>query len=182
MMRHMMGNAPQRWMEIDWKALKERLFGESRWIPWLFVGMFTIIISVNAVMVTVGFTTWTGLSTKSHYREGLAYNRALEAARSQEALGWQLDLKARATAPMTLSLELSAKDAQGLAFQQAEVTAFLTRPTHEGADLAVLLEPVAEGRFAAVAELPLAGQWDVKLLVQAEGHSHQSFQRVFVKP
>ena len=53
--------------------------GDDRWIPWLFVGLFALVLVVNGSMIFVAFSTFPGLETTNAYQRGLAYNRQLDA-------------------------------------------------------------------------------------------------------
>ena len=45
--------------------------------------------AVNGAMIWIALSSWTGLATNQPYDKGLTYNRNLEAAARQAALGWQ---------------------------------------------------------------------------------------------
>ena len=64
----------------------------SRWIPYAFVAFFGVVLLANGTMIGLAFATWTGLETEGAYQKGLAYNRVLDRARAQAALGWRVDL------------------------------------------------------------------------------------------
>ena len=51
------------------------------------------MLLANGAMIWLAFATWTGLETEGAYQKGLAYNRTLEEAEAQAALGWQVDLE-----------------------------------------------------------------------------------------
>ena len=70
--------------------------GEHRrghWYPWLFVGFFGLVFAVNAVMIGIALSTWTGLETRDHYRKGVAYNEVIDKQAAQQARGWQASLR-----------------------------------------------------------------------------------------
>jgi nitrogen fixation protein FixH len=60
----------------------------SGWIPWVFVGGMLVVVVVNGVMVWAALSTFPGLTTGQSYDRGRAYNRVLEEAARQDALGW----------------------------------------------------------------------------------------------
>ena len=156
--------------------------GRSRWIPFAFVGFFAVVLVTNAAMIWLAFATWTGLETESAYQKGLAYNDRLAEARAQTARGWQVDVAFAERAPRRLAIALDLADRHGNPLERALVAATLLRPTHEGHDRRVALERRLHGRYAAEVELPLAGQWDVDLKVEAAGEVWRGARRVFLRP
>ncbi len=136
------------------------------WIPWLFVGLFGIVVAVNGVMIWLAVGTFPGLVTDRPYDRGLAYNRNLEAAAAQEALGWEARLAARLEGPTTALFELELRDRDGLPVDHAEVRAEVRRPVGTGLDFDLVLEPIGPGRYRAATAMPQLGAWDVHLVVE----------------
>ena len=62
----------------------------SRWIPWVFVGGMMVVVVVNGVLIFQALTTFTGVTVGQSYDRGRTYNRVLDEAARQDALGWQL--------------------------------------------------------------------------------------------
>ncbi|NJO36865.1 MAG: hypothetical protein HC871_03600, partial [Rhizobiales bacterium] len=89
------------------------------WIPWIFVGLFLVVLAANCTMITIAVSTFNGLKTPRAYEKGLAYNDTLRAAAEQRDLGWQasLDVSSTSTGRVTLALDLAdrmgAPDHQG---------------------------------------------------------------------
>ncbi len=156
--------------------------GRSGWIPWAFVGFFLVVFAVNGVMVWFALSSWTGLETTNSYERGLAYNRALEAAKEQTALGWQADFHFHQTGQRHGTLELRLQDRDGVRLQGAKVDAELVRPTEEGHDLALDLAEREPGRYQAEVELPLVGQWEVRLAASARGEVYRLSPRIYLRP
>lgn len=156
--------------------------GRSRWIPFAFVGFFVVVFGANAVMIWLAFASWTGLETEQAYEQGLAYNDTLAAARQQAALGWQVEVGFAEPGDDALAIEVTLADRHGNPMEHAAVSAALVRPTHEGHDLTVALERRLANRYAAEVALPLAGQWDVHLSIEAAGEVWRGRRRVFLRP
>ena len=152
------------------------------WIPWTFVGFFLIVFAVNGVLVWAALSSWTGLETTNPYERGLAYNRALEAAREQAALGWRADFHFEQSGQRHGTLELRLQDREGVRLQGAKVDAELVRPTEEGHDFALDLSESEPGRYRAEVELPLAGQWEVRLAAQTRGEVYRLSPRIYLEP
>lgn len=136
------------------------------WIPWLFVGLFGIVVVVNGIMIWLAIGTFPGLVTDRPYDRGLAYNRNLEAAAAQDALGWQARLAARLEGPTTAVFELELHDRDDRPVDGAEVRAEVRRPVGTGLDFDVVLKPIRPGVYRAAAALPQPGAWDVHLVVE----------------
>lgn len=153
----------------------------GRWIPWIFVAGFGVVVAVNAIMIYIAATTWTGITTNRSYDKGLTYNRNLEAAARQEALGWQVAIETTTDGEREGSLKVSLADAEGAPLERAQLTATFERPTHEGYDFALELAPAGGGIYAARFTVPLDGVWDLRIVVT---HGHDLLvesQRLFLR-
>ena len=153
----------------------------DRWIPLSFFGMFACILVANGALVYYALNTWTGLGTDDAYVKGLAYNETLAASEAQAKQGWQAELDYRANAPLAGRLTLDLKDRHGTAIENAEVTALIVRPTHEGHDFPAALGQNGEGRYAADLNFPLAGLWEIRLEVVHERGTHSLAKRLMVR-
>jgi nitrogen fixation protein FixH len=156
--------------------------GRSGWIPWAFVGFFLVVFAVNGVMVWFAVSSWTGLEASDSYERGLIYNRALEAAKEQAALGWRAGFRFDQTGERRGRIELSLQDRSGRPVAAAKVDALLVRPTEAGYDFGLDLSERASGRYGAEVELPLAGQWEVRLAASARGEVYRLSPRIYLRP
>jgi nitrogen fixation protein FixH len=156
--------------------------GRDRWIQWAFVAFFGVVLLANAAMIWLAFATWTGLETESAYDKGLAYNRTIEEAAAQATLGWRVGLTLAQPAARTLSVGLTLADRHGNLIANAAVDAALVRPTHVGYDRTVEVPHRHGGEYRAEVELPLAGQWDVRLRIEGAGGVWRENRRVYLKP
>jgi nitrogen fixation protein FixH len=154
--------------------------GKLAWGPWVFFAMFGVVILANGVMVLFAMTSWTGLETRGAYEKGLAYNQTLQAERDQEALGWQVEIGLTAEGAGPARIEARFRDRDGRPVKPEAVTAWLIRPTHEGYDLTVPLHAESAGHYGTEVELPLAGQWDLRVLAEHGGGIYQAQRRVVV--
>ena len=150
----------------------------SLWIPWALCGVFAVFLIANGTMVFFAARSWTGLETEQAYEKGLAYNDTLAAADAQAALGWQVAVEAGDAAPGEAWVEVSLADRQGHPIVASQVLARLVRPTHVGYDREAALTPVGAGRYRGTVELPLAGQWDLKVSVAHAGGVYRTTRRV----
>lgn len=154
----------------------------SRWIPWAFVAFFGVVFLANGIMIALAFWSWTGLEVDSAYRHGLEYNRVLEAERAQAALGWEVDLDVAQIAGRRARLELDLANGHGSFITGAAVRAAFVRPTHDGHDVSVVVPRHAGGTYRTEVELPLAGQWDLRVRIDAGGKTYRLKERVELLP
>jgi len=151
------------------------------WYPWLFVAAFVVVIAVNGVMINFAIGSFSGLETEHPYERGLGYNDTLAAARAQDEMGWQVAydaVPAGAAAPEGHPIALEARflDRDGNALTGLEVRALLQRPAAEGHDMELPLAERGGGRYVARTDLPLPGQWDLRIVATATGSDRASWQ------
>ncbi|MEM8951904.1 MAG: FixH family protein [Pseudomonadota bacterium] len=152
----------------------------GRWIPWVFVGLFGIVLIANGTMITVAISTFTGMETTSPYKKGLSYNKRLDAAAAQEKLGWTASLDAEAGEDEMMIVTFALEDRDGMPVAAADITATIDRPLQDGLDQTVIFEETASGRYTATVDLPLKGQWEVALSAEARGSRYQLTERIQV--
>lgn len=150
------------------------------WIPWAFVAAFLVVIAANATMASFAFSSWTGIATPDAYRKGLAYNATLAAARRQAELGWQGAVSY--AGGEAGRVEFALRDRAGAPVIGATVRATFVRPTSEGHDFEVALEPLGGGRYAARVAPPLPGVWDLRIAATRGDAAARFEQRIFIKP
>lgn len=155
------------------------------WYPWIFVGFFAVIFTVNGIMMYFAFDSWTGLETEGHYVKGLEYDKNVAAAKAQEALGWDVKLSVE-------TLEINDKQRK-VAYQatfldhnkqpidQLKAHTFFVRPTHEGLDVDAPANEVEPGVFAGEFTLLLAGNWEVRVHAESMGRQYQLVERIVIK-
>lgn len=150
----------------------------GRWIPWVFVGLFGVVLVANGTMITVAITTFTGMETVSAYKKGIDYNKRLEAAAKQEALGWQAALDAEAGDAGQMVMIFALDDRDGAPVAAADVLAKVDRPLQDGLDRMVVFDEIESGRYRATIDLPLEGQWEVQIDAVARGDRYQLTKRI----
>lgn len=154
----------------------------DRWIPWSFVAFFVVVLVANGSMIVAAFSSWPGLETASAYQRGLAYNRTLAAAKEQAALGWKVDFVFTQDGRRRGVAQIDLADRFGSRLRDAEVRAQFVRPTNEGSDLRVDLAHQNGGRYQAEVELPLEGQWDVRIVASSNGQVYRLSERIVLRP
>ena len=154
----------------------------SRWIPWAFVAFFGVVLAANAAMIVIAITTWPGLETRQAYQRGLAHDEALAAAAAQAALGWTVELAFEQTGARAGALRLDVADRFGNTLQDAEVQVAFVRPTHDGYDHLVEVPHHYGGRYLKDITLPLAGQWEARVHISAQGGEYRLRERIWLEP
>lgn len=133
----------------------------GRHVLWGMIGFFGVIFAVNGTFLYVALMTWTGADVDNAYVRGIAYNRVLEAAEAQRALGWTVVVDSLTADAGTADLTLSYKDAEGAPMSGLSVDARFRHPVQRAYDRTVTLSDRGSGLYGAVLALPSAGLWDV---------------------
>lgn len=153
----------------------------GRWIPWVFVAAFLVVVAANGVLVAIATSTFNGLTTDNAFTEGLAFNDTLDDAADQARLGWVMVPSFRADGGQAGELAVAATAPNGSALTGATVTAWLTRPTQAGFDFAVDLAARGAGRYGATIAFPLPGVWDARIELARDGHVVRQVRRLVVR-
>lgn len=155
------------------------------WYPWIFVGFFGVIVTVNGIMMYFAFDSWTGLETKDHYVKGLAYEKNVQGAKAQAALGWDVKLEVEtlsaADKSRTIAYKVTFLDHNKKPLEPLRAHTFFVRPTHEGLDVNGRALTIAPGVLAGEATLALAGQWDVRIHAESRGRQYQHVERIVIE-
>lgn len=154
------------------------LASRSRYIPWLFVAGFAIVVGVNAIMITFAVGSFSGLYTPKPRERGLHYNDVVAEQKTRDALGWRIETGWQAE---TGRLELAVSDAAGRPLTGALVSAELVRPVEKRPPVAVTLATTDAGKFAGFVELPVRGNWDLDVVVERDGDRFAQTRRLFLK-
>ena len=133
----------------------------SLWIPGAFVAFFLVVFAANGTMIWYATRTFVGLDTSQAYDKGIAYNRNLDAAAAQAALGWKAAIEARITEGFDALVTLRLTDADGQSLGDVRATLLFERPSNTALDFSAPLVPDGEGGFLARVTLPEIGLWDL---------------------
>ncbi len=154
------------------------LASRSRYIPWLFVAGFAIVVAVNATMITFAVGSFSGLYTSKPRERGLHYNDIVAEQKVRDALGWRIS---PAWHPEASRLEISVFDKAGRPLSGARVSAELVRPVEKRAPVPVTLEAVDSAMFSGFVELPVRGSWDLDVVVDYDGQHFAQTKRLYLK-
>lgn len=146
------------------------------------LAFFAIVLAANAAFVVLALDSFTGLSVESPYERGLAYNETLRQAAAQRALGWTAKVAFDPLGGGRGRLEVALTDRGGRPIEDLRVSGEIRRPAHAGFDRPVTLERSAPGRYASDLELPLRGQWEVRLRAESRhGHGIRIEERIWLR-
>lgn len=134
----------------------------------LLLNFFGVVAGVNAVMIHYAVSTFRGEQEASPYEHGLAFNKDIEAAREQEALGWKVSASVSRNAGGAALVEVVVTDAAqspvtGLAFSGE-----LDSPADKKLDKHLMLAEAAPGVYSG-SVASNAGQWDLLLEARRDG-------------
>jgi len=149
-------------------------------LVWL-LAFFGVVFAVNGVLVQAAISTFGGLETASSYKAGLQFEREVAKAERQDELHWQVIGKLARNAQGDAVLEVSARDAQGLALAGLTADARLAHPADERLDHVIALRLISAGVFHGEAAAQ-PGQWDLILdLYRGEARVFRSRSRVTLR-
>ena len=150
----------------------------GRYIPWLFVAGFAVVVAVNATMIWFAVGSFSGLYTPKPRDRGLHYNAIVAEQKTRDALGWRVEAQWRSEANR---LEIAAFDGAGQPLAGARVSVELVRPVEKRQPLSVAMNGIEPGRFAGQVELPARGNWDVDIVVEHGGEQFALTRRMFLR-
>lgn len=136
------------------------------------LAFFGTIIAVNMTMATLATRSFGGTVVDNSYVATRNYNRWLEEAREQEALGWRSAVALDAERRITVTLH---QDEAALA--GARLTAVARHPVGRADDVAIAFAEIAPGRFRSLGPLP-AGRWQLHLSIRRGGDEMRAIEEL----
>lgn len=157
--------------------------GPGWWYPWIYAGVFLVVVAVNLGFAFVAVRSFTGVEANA-YEKGLAYNQTLTEARAQERLGWAVEARlapADTAGAHARALTVAVRGADGRPLTGLAVEAQFRRPTAAGHDLSLpLAETMEGGVYGGVAPLALPGQWELSVIASKGEDRYRIVRRVVV--
>lgn len=132
----------------------------------IMVAFFGVIVTVNLVMARLAGATFGGVVVDNSYVASQHFNRWLDEAAFERALGWKAEM--RRDTDDRLSIEV-----KGLSNRPGSLTAIARHPLGRAPDLALRFERLEDGGFRSLQPLPV-GRWRVRVTVQSEGKTWRS--------
>ncbi|MYD99949.1 MAG: FixH family protein [Alphaproteobacteria bacterium] len=122
----------------------------------MLLGFFLLVFAVNGVFIYFSLTSHPGTTARDAYREGLEYNRVLEGAERQQALGWRAEVRERGG-----TVGLHMRDAAGAAVGGLVGKAEVGRPASDSQDSILGTVETAPGIYEAAGPPLGPGRWKV---------------------
>lgn len=145
-----------------------------RFFPLAVFFAFLIVFAVNGYMTYMAIGTFPGLSTHQGFANSNGYDRVLNAAERQAALGWTVRSDLDGMRPV---LTLADRTGAPLA---ARVTAVAQRPLGDPERTELVMHEMSPGQWQA--EQALApGKWDLEIAVASGADAFHTIRRLVAK-
>ncbi|PKB25516.1 nitrogen fixation protein FixH [Novosphingobium kunmingense] len=137
----------------------------GRHMALILVGGFGLVIAVNLSAAVVAKRTFGGIVVENSYAASQDFNRWLNEAKSERALGWNAQVSRRPDGRLALAL--------GKVPAGAVITAEARHPLGRAPDRVLTFAP--DGPNGAVSrEMLPAGRWTLRMTISAEGRQVRS--------
>lgn len=138
---------------------------------------FVAVLIANGALVYFALSSWPGLAYDNAYERGRKYNQVLREEDRANALGWKLEVQRDGDVVTVRTLDAGERPLTDL-----DVTAILVRPVGGTPNRTYKFRSVAPGTYTVSIELPLPGQWELRIVAEdsAGGRAHE-FVRFFVR-
>lgn len=135
----------------------------------ILVAGFGIVVAVNFAMASLANSTFGGIVVENSYVASQHFNRWLDEAKAQEALGWKLEASRRRDGRVIA--DLAGVPAYPV------VTAVARHPLGRMPDAMLTFSRDAEGGYVSREVLP-QGRWTLRFTVDAQGRTWRREQEV----
>ena len=135
-----------------------------------FIAFFAVVFVVNFYMAHLATSTFSGEVVENSYVASQRFNRWLDEAAREKALGWQIKPTRRADGRVVVTIA-------GPKPGEARLTANARRPLGEGADQPLHFTAEPGVGFVSGEALPV-GRWLLRIKVQAAGHQWHGEQSI----
>ena len=146
-----------------------------RFFPLAVIACMAVVIAVNVGMAWSAIRTFPGAAVNDTFDHSNDYDKVLNAAANEAALGWSLHLSMDGAVPV-----VRLADRDGHAIEGARVTAIAQRPLGADAATDLAFHADAPGRYAAAAALTQRGQWDLLFTANVGDRHFHATRRVVV--
>lgn len=133
----------------------------GRHLAAIMIGFFAVVIAVNVTMARLASATFGGVVVENSYAASQHFNRWLDEAEAERALGWKADVRRRADGRVILAFAGSTPSPQA-------VSAVARHPLGRLADVGLRFEPDGAGGFVSSEPLP-AGRWRLRIEMRGAG-------------
>ncbi len=134
----------------------------------ILVAFFGVVIAVNLVMARLAGATFGGIVVENSYVASQHFNRWLDEAAREDALGLHANASRLADGRVAVTIRGAAAALAGEA----------RHPLGRLPDRDLAFAPAGEGRFVSREALP-AGRWRLRLVVTSAGRTWRTEQDLF---
>jgi nitrogen fixation protein FixH len=135
----------------------------------ILIAFFGVIIAVNVVNARYASATFGGEVVENSYVASQRFNRWLDEAKNEKALGWDEVTTWRPDGRLVVAL-VGVPDG-------AAVEVLARHPLGRMPDRSLTFDRIAAGRYLSREALP-EGRWDVRVTVAAQGHLWRREERL----
>jgi len=125
----------------------------------MMVGFFGVVIAVNVTMARIALGSFGGVVVENSYVASQEFNGWLDAAETQEKLGWQVETSWREDGRLALQVS-GAPDA-------LVATASVRHPLGHLPTRELVFEQSPSGEYVSTEELP-QGRWTMRLTLASD--------------
>ncbi len=141
----------------------------------ILVAFFGVVIGVNLYMSRMAISTFGGVVVENSYVASQHFNRWLDEAAKEKALGWKAEAKRLPDGRVSVDVQ-GLKDS-GLAENKASLSAIARHPLGRLPDQTLAFTRTASGAYVSSQPLP-AGRWRLRLEITANGHRWRSEEAI----
>jgi nitrogen fixation protein FixH len=158
---------------------ERRLTGRAVFLG--FLAFFAVVVTVNAVMLSLALDTMPGLTTDSSYRASQRFNSDLAAARLRDARGWKVEARVDRDASGIGAVTVSVREPEGAPVERVTVKAQVQHAARRANDRSFDVTRTGPGAYAGTAEGLVAGAHDLVVEVERDGETlYRSRNRVML--
>ena len=125
----------------------------------IMVSFFAVVFAVNFGMAHLASSTFSGVVVQNSYDASQSFNRWLDEAAREKALGWDARVARLADGRVVVTI---ARDGATAVPETAQLAAEAKRPLGLPDDRNLQFDRQPDGRFVSTASLP-AGRWKLRL-------------------
>lgn len=152
-------------------ALARKPFRFTGWhMTAILVAFFGVVIVVNVGMARLAMHTFSGVVVENSYDASQQFDRWLDEAAKEQALGWHANVARQADGHVVVTLT-------GKGLDQAVLTGEGWHPLGQLADRPLTFHRIAGGDYLSDQALP-DGRWRLRLKVVAGGHLWRANERL----
>lgn len=152
----------------------------NRWIPWLFVFGFAVIVAVNATLITFAASSFSGLVVEHPYRKGIAYSQTQHMLDAQKQLHWDYRVHTELRGAAEVDFVVVWQEQNGATLNGLRVTAEFSRPVENAPPVTVTLDNRGHGVYGATVDLSRDGVWDARIVAEGNGARFVAAERLIV--